>query len=304
MKKIILPAIFILQLIVLVICSSYKIGPAASKGLNLTGADANNALGCGNGSCHGATATPGITIAIELDSAGRKIDHYVPGGTYALKFVATNTTTSLLPYFGFQLCVIKDSVSSSSPQDVGTWGTLTTNIHLTKAGTNGLAASVVEHGNLLYTSPGPGGKGTTYTESIPWKAPVAGTGKVSFWAVVNCVVGKSASANDKWNTASLIVDESLNGFSGIAPIDGSFQGIVAYPNPFKDNLNISSTAGQSALGHSVAYDVFDGAGKHVLAGEMANDHTTINTNNWAKGNYTLLLRNNTHQKQVLRLLKN
>ena len=80
-------------------------------GSNRTGSHGGT-VGCGSG-CHASTATAGVTMGIELDSAGVPVTHYKAGMSYVLKMTGTNTTTNTLPKFGAQLTVVSGSGSTS-----------------------------------------------------------------------------------------------------------------------------------------------------------------------------------------------
>ena len=229
--------------------SSYSAGPG-SNAYDCTGADAatasGNPTGCSSGGgCHSATANAGIALTLEIDSAGIMVSstpgtgHYTPGVTYTIKITGVNNTTSNLPKWGFQVAATKGTVamSASTISNAGTLQStgLPTNVHYVAAtGTSSsFYANVVEHSARLSPSSGTGGTGTVYTESFTWVAPVAGTGAVSLWSVLQGVNNNgNADAGDLWNNNQLILNEIVPPV--IAPITGVFSLCVGSSTTLSD----------------------------------------------------------------------
>jgi len=230
--------------------SSYSTGPGTNA-YDCTGADAatgsGNPTGCstGGGGCHSTTATAGIALTLEIDSAGVMVSstpgtgHYTPGYTYTIKITGVNNTTSTLPKWGFQVAATKGTVamSAASISNAGTLQStgLPTNVHYVAAtGTpSSFYANVVEHDARLSPLTGTGGTGTVYTESFTWTAPVAGTGAVSLWGALNAVNNNgSADAGDLWNVGQLILNEIVPPV--VAPISGSFSLCVGSSTTLSD----------------------------------------------------------------------
>ncbi len=162
--------------------------------------------GCGGSGCHGTASTSGITISVSLDSAGTTLTSYVPGATYNIKITATNTTSSSLPNFGFELAAVRATgAGSTSATDAGTWGS-----SLPSGCRNRTVGSrhIIEQSTTLSATSGSGGSGTTYTELIPWTAPASGTGSVKIFGIVNAVNNDGrAAATDKWNLGNATITE-------------------------------------------------------------------------------------------------
>jgi hypothetical protein len=298
--------------------SSYQTGPGAN-GWNCTGADANtgagNPTGCAKSSCHGTAINTGITVTLELDSAGIPTSstalgtgHYKPGFTYTVKITGTNTTANSLPYFGFQVSATKGAAaaaSSSALVNVGTFqSSFTTNVHYVSAPGTSLTfyANCVEHDEPLPATTGSGGTGTTYVESFTWTAPVAGTGAVSLFGAVNAVNHNgSADAGDLSNVNHLVLNE-LVGPTGVANTPTGVT-LKAFPNPVTDRLNLEM--GNTQPGIYTIY-VFDLAGKTIATENIEvtgnASQSNINTSNWFPGTYQVVVEKDSN-RQVIPVVK-
>ncbi|HTA81388.1 MAG TPA: T9SS type A sorting domain-containing protein [Bacteroidia bacterium] len=234
MKKYTLINFFLTIAVGFILVCSYKEGPALDDGWECTGAETDNSnpAGCSTGKgCHATSATSGITVAIELDSAGIPTTHYVGGMNYTVKLTGVNTTSSNLPAFGFQIGSVAGTVTSATPTPAGTWPTpYPANTHLAPVPAKYYMVPVVEQGTQLPPTTGTGSTGTTYVETLNWTAPVAGTGVISIWAALNAVNDNGTNdAGDLWNTNHVIINEW--GAVGIENITNDLQ-VKTYPNPF------------------------------------------------------------------------
>lgn len=282
----------------LVICSlfllSYREGPA-NQGWDCTGAETglSNPKGCSNGGgCHGNSATAGITVNLELDSAGgAPVLKYKGGKTYTFKITGQNTTTGNLPKFGFQVsCILGDS-ARVTPTNAGAFAQsgLPAGVHFASAQATYYVTDIVEHDQSLSPDSLTGGKGTIYRESFNWTAPVKGTGTVSFWGVLNAVNGNgNADGNDKWNTKQLIVEEDTSSgtVNEIAEAGIGNAMLNVYPNPAIEMVNIDLL---NASEGTYDLNIIDLQGRILeshrfgVAGNYSK--TTINTANWPAGIY-------------------
>ena len=176
---------------------SYSSGAAANAGVDGTKASGGNG-GCG--SCHNSGTTDGPKV--ELDLAGVAVTSYTPGTVYTVKISGTNGSTTSLRYLGFQFTIVKASgAGSGSAVDAGTWGTPTGNIQVTTPANSGLPETIVEQSSPIAASPTTGANGATYTASLTWTAPAAGTGTVMLYGVVNELSSQSTS---KYQVASSV----------------------------------------------------------------------------------------------------
>ncbi len=217
------------------------------------------------GTCHGSSATSGITVTFELDSAGIPVTRYVGGMTYTLKMIGTNTTSNTLPKFGMQMSVVSGSGSSSV--NAGTFTSFPTNTDTSRVA----SINILEHRAKLDPSSGTGGSGTLYTVTTTWTAPPTGSGTVTAYGIINAVNNNgNDGSTDKWNSASSsfteLVPTSINTIS-----EGN---VMVYPNPARDVIYIN--------GSSVSAKVFDLNGNMVASG-----NNQISISNLASGMYVV-----------------
>ncbi|MBS1619296.1 MAG: T9SS type A sorting domain-containing protein [Bacteroidetes bacterium] len=215
--------------------SSYQAGYTNGSGGDCRTGAISSTVGCGGGGCHSSNATTGLTISVELDSAGVAVSSYRPGGSYTVKMTATNTTSSSLPVFGFGLSSVKVAgAGTSSAHQAGTWSSSLPNgiqnsIELTAA------TNVIEHQVQLPRTSGTGTAGTTYVESIGWTAPAAGTGAVKLFAVINAADGDgNASSADLWNNTSETINEA--GTNAISEIAADLGSVNVYPTLISNTI--------------------------------------------------------------------
>ncbi|MCW3126008.1 MAG: hypothetical protein JWO03_1666 [Bacteroidetes bacterium] len=228
-----------------VLLSSYQIGYTNSP---LSGGDersgATGVASCGGGGCHNNGATAAITVSLELDSAGVAVTSYRAGGSYTVKLTGTNTTNSSLPDFGFALSSVKSSGSGTvAAVQAGNWGTAPTGAQISVSGSGLLIA---EHQVPVGPTTGTGGNGSTYARLLPWTAPVAGTGSVKFFGMVNVVNGNgNADNSDKWNNTTLTITEAT-GPNGINTVSDQVNSLKVYPTLMSGNANVSFDLKESA----------------------------------------------------------
>ncbi len=300
--------------------SSHSAGPAAHQ-YDCSGADVNtasgNPAGCSSGGgCHSSAATAGIGVVIELDSAGvvasstaSGTGHYKPGFTYQVKITGTNTTSSSLPKWGFQVAATKGATASSTASTSINAGTLQStglpaglSYWNAPGSSSTFYANVVGHNMRLSPASGTGGTGTTYIDSFTWTAPVSGTGIVSVFGALNAVNNNGGADNgDLWNTAQLVLNE-ITAPSAVASITGNIS-VTAYPNPVNNELNLQI---DNALPGAYSYQVFDVMGRNMGGGSIemnaASNKATINTSNWAYGTYNVVIEKD-GVRQVTRVVK-
>ena len=196
---------------------SYSGGAAISGGIDGTGAS-----GAGGCSCHTHATT--TTVALELDTIGGGVrTQYIAGGHYTVKITGTNTSTTSLPDFGFQVAVVKlTGAGTGTAADAGALAStgLPASCQYSSTGSTGLPMNIVEQNTQIAATTGTGGSGTTYVESIPWTAPaVAGTGSIKLYGVINAVNFDGGSGGDKWNNGNATITEYV--VPTTAPITGT-----------------------------------------------------------------------------------
>jgi len=228
-----------------IMITGYKEGPASYAGYDCTGAETGlgNPSGC---TCHSSSATTGIGVTIELDSAGVPTTHYTGGKSYTVKITGTNNTSNNLPLFGFQLGCIKGSAAQTTPTNAGTWKTpYPTNVHYAAPVASYYVVGIVEHGTQLAPISGSGGNGTVYSETINWTAPAAGTGTISFWGTLNAVNGDASTGGDNWNVKHIAISEwTLN--AGIVSVEENLIHLNIFPNPAKQNITVSCNLNETS----------------------------------------------------------
>ena len=269
--------------------SSYYYGPAYSGLGDRTGATGGT-MGCGSG-CHSSSATSLSAVTIQLLSGSTPITAYVPGTTYTLKITATNNNSSTLPNFGFQALIVKSSgAGTSSAISTGTFGSAPGSTHTQTVG----SVVIFEHYNASFgdgsiaAATGSGSTGSTYTESISWTAPSAGTGSVVLYGVANLVNHNSgADAGDLWNTATPVtICEQLPAITGTLSVcagatttlsDASSGGTWSSASPSVGTINTSGVVTGISGGTTVI-----SYGSGCTAGAVA---TTVTVNAVTPGNF-------------------
>lgn len=267
----------------LMVCG-YASGPAAN-GYDCTGAETGlgNPTGCSAGAgCHSTSATAGINITVQLDSAGgTSTKYYVAGGSYTIKITATNNSTATdLKAFGFQVGTILGSTAQTTPTPEGTFPSpYPTNTHYTAPKASDFVVGVVEHSTPLSPTTGTGGIGTTYSETINWTAPTGTTGTCSIWVAMNCVNDNgNADAGDLWNTAHMTITQITP--TGIASI-GNDNGVKVYPNPFTSYATFSFD--NEVNNATIA--LYDITGKEVKKMDFSGKEVQVQRDGLANGIY-------------------
>jgi hypothetical protein len=282
--------------------SSWITGVANTAGYDCTGAETGlgNPTGCAapGSSCHSTTATSGILVAIELDSAGIAVSHYTGGHSYTIKVTGTNNSTATdLSKYGLQVAVITGSVAVTTPTNAGTFGTPPTGTRYTPASPGSYVVNVIENRTQMTPATGTGGTGTTYVTLIPWTAPAAGTGTISIWTSLNAVNNNNLQdAGDLWNTSHLAVPEPAP--TAVANVVNNVS-VKAFPNPVVNNLQLQI---EDATEGTYDLRVFSLNGKMVATEQInvsgSTSTTAINTSAWASGLYTLVLTNENSSKVI------
>jgi hypothetical protein len=247
---------------------------------NYTGAKGSSA-GC---SCH-TSNTPATNITFELDSAGVPVTQYVGGMSYTLKVKGTNSSN--LPYYGFELAIVKGSGSAQT--QAGTWGTVTTPAGKTQTRTMS-TLSIIEHNQPIAITAAT----NTYDIVVPWTAPAAGAGTVSVYCTLNAVNGTGGTGGDAPNNKSVSFTEETVVPNSVNNVSANLA-VTVYPNPTHSSLNINL---QNANNDAYTLQVFDMSGKllHNEAFNASGNYThIINTQTFANGMYLLQLSNATQQ---------
>ena len=256
-----------------------------ASGYAQNGNDGTGATGSSGCSCHSSAST--TTTVVELDSAGVPVTSYRGGQSYNVKISATNTSTSSLPKFGFQLATVKlTGAGTGNCVQAGTWGSsLPTNVQNTTTGASGLPIPIIEQSSQITATTGTGGNGTTYVESIPWTAPVAGTGSIKIYGVLNAVNNNGGSSGDKYKVATAVtITEAV----AVAPIASVSIAITSGTNPTCSGSSVTFTATPTNGGSAPTYQwkvgtTVVGTGSTYTTTTLANGNavTCVMTSNLA-----------------------
>jgi Secretion system C-terminal sorting domain/Reeler domain len=272
------------------VLSSSHSGVGISQGYDCTGAETGlgNSAGC---SCHGGSATSTVIVNIALDSAGVPTTHYKAGMTYNVVLTSTNSLS--LSKFGFQLGCITGTAAVTTPTNAGTFDTtgLPTSTRYTAASSGNFVLNMIEQSNTITGSAG------TFVDSFSWTAPAAGTGAVSFWAVVNAVNGNGGTSGDKWNTNSAAINEWVIPTS-VANVANSTD-VKVFPVPFNDVLNVSF-AGVDAGDYTVSVFDLSGAIRHIQVVNVtgATYQVAVPVSELAHGVYQVVIAGENFRKVV------
>jgi len=277
--------------------SSHSTGPGR-VGYDCTGAESAgtgtlaNPTGC---SCHSGTALGTIMVALELDSAGIATTHYKPGMSYSIKITGTNSSGLSLPKYGFQIAALKDTVSTATEYDAGTFATtgLPTGTHIAPPIATYMQLTVAEHSMPLTLT------GTSFSQSFTWTAPAASTGSISFWGVANFVTGLGgASPSDHWNTNNISIAEWPS-TENVSKIMTEFA-IKAYPNPVIERMTLQLANALPGTYKLQAYNINGAfATQNLLEVNETNQVISMDISSWVPGLYTLILEKDNNKKTLL-----
>jgi hypothetical protein len=263
-----------------ILLQSKKNGPATALNLQVTGAPGEGT--CANSNCHTSGAfNPTLSMSM-FDGANLAIK-YEPGKTYTLKI--TNSPISGMPArYGFQAV----SLSSANNQ-AGEWGTTPT----------GMAQKTVSGRKYIeHSEPAVNG-----VFELPWVAPAAGTGDVTFYAASIAANNNNQTSGDGTKANTLVIQE-LGGTSSTDEPGQDFANLEVMPNPVDDMLNLRITSRQAGS-HKI--NIFSATGAllknapvNLQAGQTL---TSIPVSELAPGLYFVQLCGDGHMTGVQMLKK-
>lgn len=200
-------------LILFVGLQARKNGPGAVQDLRVTGAPGDGT--CANIGCHtDGTFSPAVSIT--LMEGTENVNQYQPGKTYTLK--VTNTPGNGTPArFGFQAVAL-----NSANQQAGDWGDPGVGKHVVTLDSR----KYVEH-----SLPAVSG-----VFEVPWIAPAAGTGAVTFYSASNAVNNNDSPSGDGMAKNTLAVQESQ--VSSTSSRVEEYASLQVLPNPVHEILNL------------------------------------------------------------------
>lgn len=167
------------------VLQSYSAGPAKDSNQTVTGAPFNSNQNCSK--CHGG-GNFGGSISLQLfDATNKSVTTYTPGTKYTFKISMAHTIGT--PKYGFQTT----AAFSSSNTNYNNWGILPSNTHNTTVS----GRNYVEQSNTLISG----------DISIPWTAPISGSGAITFYTAGNLVNGTGGTSGDQPVNKSLTISE-------------------------------------------------------------------------------------------------
>lgn len=249
--------------------TSYQSGPAAQGEGNRTGSGGNAT--CSGGSCHGANNTSTtIQIFLTETATGTQVTNgkYKPQTSYTVILGGGNSAGATR--YGFQLTAV-----NGTNTDAGAF-TASGNLHTVKNSSTG-NITVVEH------SVGISGAATFNVPSFVWVSPVAGSGTVTFHAIVNATNASGTADNgDHASTATFVFTEQANAVSDLSENIR----ITAYPNPVASQMSLKFE--DAEIGNYTVI-VSDLSGKVLCQQNLDVKNTQaqmyLDASGWASGMY-------------------
>ncbi len=194
-------------------------GPATQQNLRVTGAPGEGT--CGDMNCHTAGSFQ-PTVSMSLFDGGNLAIKYEPGKTYTLKIINSPISGSPVSY-GFQAVAL-----NASNAQAGAWsnGALPASTQTKTIG----GKSYIEH-----SEPHPTG-----VFELPWVAPAAGTGAITFYAASVATNNNLQVTGDGMAKNTLVIQES--GVSSTSEASQELATLEVRPNPVADMLNLRITS--------------------------------------------------------------
>jgi Secretion system C-terminal sorting domain len=225
-------------------------------------------------SCHtGGAFNPTATIQL-LDANNNPVTKYNPGITHTVRF--TITATGAPSAYGFQMIDIRDADTTNfkgfvqGAQPAGTQIGITTNGRM-----------YAEHSM----------RSATNVFNMKWKAPVAGKGAISFYAVGNAVNSNGGTGGDS-PTASIKATFAEQP-TGLNELENAVTEFNLFPNPTLERLNVKMELLTDKI---CEVRLTDGVGKVVMATQWqlksGSNQQNIDMSAYAAGQYQLTLRSN------------
>jgi len=254
-------------------------GPATQLNLRVTGAPSEGT--CANPNCH-VSGSFNPTLSMSLFDNGNLTIKYDPGKTYTLKL--TNSPISGTPsVYGFQAA----SLSATNVQ-AGEWGTSPAGM-VQKTIAN---RKYIEHSEAA----------TNGVFEMPWVAPAAGTGDVTFYAASLAGNGNNSVSGDGMTKNTLVIQE--NGTSSTGEPAQDIASLEVMPNPVADVLNLRIT---SRLAGAHKIQIYSATGAILKMApvnvQVGQTTTSIPVDDLAPGLYLVQLCGDGHMAAV-QMLKN
>lgn len=254
-------------------------GPATQQNLRVTGAPTEGT--CANTGCHTAGSFQ-PTVSMSIFDGGNLAIKYEAGKTYTLK-ITTSAISGNPSAYGFQAV----SLNASNAQ-AGAWGSLPAT--MTKKTLSG--RSYAEH-----SAPATNG-----VFEVPWVAPAAGTGAITFYAAALAGNGNNLSTGDGMAKNTLLIQEG--GVSNTGEKAKDFANLEVMPNPVADMLNLRIT---SLLAGPHKVHIYNASGAMLKTApinlQIGQTTTSVPVGELAPGLYMVQLCGEGHMAAV-EMLKN
>lgn len=245
-------------------------GSAAGSNGAVTGAPGENGGSCGQGGCHTAgNFNPSVDLFL-IDQDGSAVEKYVPGESYTVSLKLNHT--GLPEGYGFQMVCLEDAGETTT----GSFNNLPQNINIIPI----LDRDYVEQSNILPVDSIP----------LPWIAPDAGTGNITFYAIGNVVNGAQGPGGDGVDRGSFTFEEA----EGSSIDDLTNNDFQVYPNPVSDILNIKGTHSKDAQ-----FEILDLNGNRIHLGAS----NQLNVSHFNAGTYLVKLTDPNKGTSTKKLIK-
>ena len=262
--------------------SSYKNGAAYSAGADCTGYSG----GATCAQCHNPTSSSSTTATFSMIDKVTALPvtngMYTPGKVYTVTLKGVNTGT--LSGFGFQAEPVTSSGTSAGTLTAGTYQRIST-----VSGRN-----IIEQSTRITSTP------SNLATSFDWTAPVAGTGVVTFYGVINATNGNNSSGDAPSPYVTMALAENTAGIESI----NNAATFMIYPNPTTDNINLKM---EGVPAGNYTANVFNLSGELVALSSFTVSNTNntkqINTSSLPTGLYQLVIASNGCNK-VISFVKN
>lgn len=263
-------------------------GRAASQNTGNTGAPGDETISglprtCVN--CHN-TGPILASLALQiLDGSGNSVTQYIPGRQYTAKVTITASGTNLSGY-GFQMIALRDNgnVDLDGFSDPST--------------TNNFKIATISNGR---TYPEHAGISTPNTFEVPWKAPVAGTGNITFYAAGNGVNRNNNSSGDGAAAIKLQMTEATTADKTpelVLPL------LELAPNPAVNHTRLRIQVEQTGTYQIAAFDL-SGRSVWTSSRTLSEGHPSdidLDVANWSRGLYLLRISDEQGRQKALRMV--
>lgn len=252
--------------------TSYSDGPAEGlkpgDGYRTGGPGSNGTCSDAANGCHSAaSASTVVAITIQEEGASAPVTDgkYKPLRKYKVRLTGANAT---FQNFGFQANVLNSANKKTGWLTAGA----------------GQQVETVNNFELIEHSATIAGTGGSFITEFTWVSPHAGTGNITFYAMVNAVNNDGDEGGDApSNPYSLTFSENTS-----ASVEKLFKNVTVnmYPNPFTSSLQVSMANAQNGV---YMVNAFDLNGKQIFSENVnyTGSNITVNTATWAKGMYLL-----------------